>query len=385
MKKLLGKIHLWLGLASGLVVMVVALSGSILVFEKEIDEAVNRDFYFAAAGGARLPVDSLVRNVQAFDPSLELTEIEHIRNGEQRNFIISGKKDGATWMVAVNPYTGAVLRSINHDERFFTTVLHLHRYLLAGAVGKAVTGVSCIIFLLLIGTGLVLWWPKRYRNLKQRLKVKWAGSRKRLTWDLHAVGGFYVHLLLFVIALTGLTWSYKWFNNGIFMLFDGKPMQKYTAPNNRVQQPLAYGFYEQVYREANRRLPNRGKLSLMLPKADSLSVTVSKENYDAPVTNMVDYLFFERGTGQLLKERLYKNESMGMKVRRIVYPIHTGQIYGLPTKIIAFIVCLVAASLPVTGVFIWLGRKKKQKKAAVTREQSTGYLAPVERPATRIA
>lgn len=234
-------------------------------------------------------------------------------------------------------------------------------------VGKAITGVSCIIFLIMIITGIVLWWPKRWKMLKQRLSVKWSASRKRLNWDLHAVGGFYMHLVLFAIALTGLTWAYKWFNNGIFLVFDGKPYKKFEPPLNKVQQPIKAGFYEGLYQQANRQLPYKGELSFIINEKDSFAITVNKENHEASMSNIVDVLYYERGTGRLLKERLYKNESLGWKARRIVYPIHTGQIYGLPTKIIAFIACLIAASLPITGLYIWLGRKKKAAKAAIKK------------------
>jgi uncharacterized iron-regulated membrane protein len=211
-----------------------------------------------------------------------------------------------------------------------------------------------MIFLIMIITGLILWWPKRWKMMKQRISVKWSARRKRLNWDLHAVGGFYV---------TGLTWAYKWFNNAIFLAFDGKPYKKMEAPLNKVRQPIAAGFYDQLYRQANERLPYKGEVNFILPEKDSVAVTVSKENYEASISNVVDVLYFEKGTGQLLQDRLYKNASMGWKVRRIVYPIHTGQIYGLPTKIIAFISCLVGVSLPITGLCIWLGRKKKSAKA----------------------
>jgi uncharacterized iron-regulated membrane protein len=364
-KKIFGQLHLWLGLASSLVVLVVALSGSILVFEKEIDESVNSDFYFVEvpANTQRLPVDQLLAAAKAFDPAVKVTNIRMSTADAGRSAIFGGKKGEDMYVTAVNPFTGKVIRSINHSNRFFTIVLQLHRRLLMGDVGKAITGVSCLIFLSLIITGLVLWWPKRRKMLKQRLTVKWDASRKRLNWDLHAISGFYVHLVLFTIALTGLTWSYKWFNNGIFLLFDGKPMKKMEAPANKVMQPAMAGYYEKVYQDANKKLSYKGNVNIILPPKDSLAITVSKENLEAGRTNIVDVIYFEKGTGTLLKERLYKNETAGWKVRRAIYPIHTGNIYGWPTKIIAFISCLVGASLPITGLFIWLGRKKKKSAA----------------------
>ena len=374
-KKISGQLHCWLGLASGLVVFVVALTGSILVFEKELDEGVNHSFYFTEVpeGAQRLSADSLLSNARQYDASMQMTGMEIDAEAAGRNVLVRGKKNGETWFIAIDPWTGKVADAVNHERRFFTIVLKLHRYLLAGDVGKVITGIACLIFLALVLTGLLLWWPKRIRNLKQRLQIKWKSHSKRLNWDLHAVGGFYVHIIIFIIAFTGLTWSYKWFNNGIYLLFDGKPMKKNEVPANRQQLPVATGFYEKVCRETNRRLPNKGIVSIGIPEKDSLSIVVSKENLEASIPNVVDFLYFERGTGELLKERLYRNESTGMKVRRMVYPIHTGSIYGWPTKVLAFFSCLVAVSLPVTGLRIWLGRKKKAHKKIMT---------PVQRPAT---
>lgn len=367
-KKVFGQLHLWLGFASGLVVFIVALSGSILVFEKEIDESIHKDFFFVEipANAQRLPVDQLMVSAKAFDTTIKISGVRLSTADVSRTAVFVGKKKEDTYLVAVNPYTGKAIRSINDTRSFFTIVLQLHRYLLMGDVGKAITGVSCLIFLSLIMTGLILWWPKKRKMLQQRLKVKWDASRKRLNWDLHAVGGFYAHLVLFIIAFTGLTWSYKWFNNGIFLLFDGKPQKKVEVPVNKVIQPQIAGIYEKICEEANKRMPYKGNLIISLPAKDSLAITVSKENLEASRTNIVDFLYFEKSTGNLLKENYYKDQTAGMKVRRIIYPIHTGNIYGWPTKLIAFICCLIGASLPITGLYVWLGRKKKKSSAKKT-------------------
>lgn len=363
-KKIIRFIHLWLGLASGLVVLIVTLTGSILVFEKEIDEWVNKDFFFVKPAGTRLSVDSLLATARQHDKAFRVTSFQLSTGEPDHSVIFYGKKNKETIWMAVNPYTAQVLGTINHDKRFFTIVLQLHRYLCMGKVGKAITGVSCLIFLSLIITGLILWWPKKRREWQQRLKIKWKARAKRFNWDLHAVGGFYVHLVIFLIALTGLTWSYQWFNNGIFQVFDGKPQRKYITPPNQLSQAIPAGFYESIYQRTNQQLAYKGEVEITVPPADSLSVRVSKLNLEASYSNVVDYIYYEKGTGRILQERLYKNETMGMKVRRIIYPIHTGNIYGWPTKVLALIGTLVAFSLPITGLRIWLGRRKKKKVTA---------------------
>jgi uncharacterized iron-regulated membrane protein len=264
--------------------------------------------------------------------------------------------------VAVNPYTGQIISSIPGNKRFFSVVLQLHRYLCLGETGKVITGISCSIFAFLILSGLILWWPKR-NNRKQRFRIKWNASFKRLNWDLHAVFGFYLHIILFVIALTGLVWSYKWVNNLLYIAFDGNTkQQKIVVPTSLPVENAGIAYLDQILNKTNERLPYEGKITIRFAESDSLAISAAKENrfrHD----NVADFLYFEAGTGKLLKERLYDNESRGTIARRWIYPIHTGSFYGIPTKILALIATLVAFSLPISGFLIWIGRKKKKPAA----------------------
>lgn len=369
LKQVFGKLHLWLGLASGLVVLVVAATGSLLVFEDELDEWANHDFYFVNVppNAQRLTLDSMAGTAAAYNSSLKISRIYIETKADDRSVVFWAKKGKKqTWWIAVNPYTGKVIKAIDNNKRFFGVVLNLHRTLCMNEAGKAITGASCLIFAIMIITGLVLWWPKRWKLLKQRTRIQWSSHWKRLNWDLHAVGGFYVHIVLFFIALTGLTLAYPWFNNTVYFLLDGKPMKKMEAPANIVKQPVQAGFYESIYQQTNNTLPYKGRIGILMPEKDNLSITVNKMNREASVNNITDVLYFEKGTGRLLKENLFKNSSTGNKVRRMVVPIHTGKLYGWPTQIISLIAALVAFSLPITGLFIYLNGRKKSKARKVT-------------------
>ena len=370
MKKILGWLHLWLGIVSGIVVLIVALTGSLLVFEEELEHTFHSSFFYveAPANTARLPLDQLLANVQEQYPGYKSGSME-IEPEPDRSIIYllqkgKGKDKANQLYVAINPYTGKIIEALPANKRFFTIVLQLHRYLCMGETGKIITSISCSIFVILIITGLVLWWPKRNAR-KQRLSVKWNASFKRLNWDLHSVFGFYIHLVLLAISLTGLVWSYKWVNGLLFYAFNGssKP-EKVTAPKSQAVKNTGIAYFEQIYNTTNERLPYHGPVTIRF-ESDTVAIAASKYNMATSTSNTYDFLYFQAGTAKLVKERLHKNESAGMKARRMVYPIHTGSIYGWPTKIIALISSLVAASLPVTGLLIYLGRKKKNpvKKA----------------------
>lgn len=366
-KKIASQLHLWLGVSSGLVVFIVALTGSILVFEDELEPVIYPEFHVVEApkGQSSLPLDNLRDAVARAYPQQHIARIV-IEPRPDRTVIfglVKGKKEKDVLSVAVNPYTAEIADTRRENESFFHIVLQLHRYLCLEDTGKAITGVACVMFIVIMITGLVLWWPNR-KQAKQRFTIKWNAKFKRLNWDLHAVFGFYVLPFTFLIALTGLVWSYKWVNSMIFLTFDGKPQQKREAPANpSLVGTSKPGVLTQINTETNRLLNHPGRIQFTLPESDSLSITISKSNDEASIANVVDFLYFDQHDGHLISKRLYADETSGMKVRRLVFPIHTGSIWGWPTKILALIVALITATLPVTGIIIWVGRKfKKEKK-----------------------
>lgn len=363
MKKLSGWLHLWLGLASGLVVIVVALSGSLLVFEDELEHLLEPSLFSvqAPAGTPRMSLDALATMVKDRYPAYKTNNIE-IQPVENSTVTFYLKKKKEKLMVVTDPYTGKVIKTADADKRFFVVVRNLHRYLCMGETGKVITGISCSMFALIILSGLVLWWPKR-NNRKQRFKVKWNASFKRLNWDLHAIFGFYVHIFLFMISITGLVWSYKWVNNLLFYAFDGKPQVKAVAPAVKAVKGNEIAWLDKIYTETNQRLTYHGIVNIRFPEKKEMAITVGKENTDRVIDHIVDVLYFQAGSGEFVGDKLFSNDTKGTQARRLIYPIHTGSLFGWPTKILAFICALVAATLPVTGFLVWIGKKKKKPAA----------------------
>lgn len=363
-KKNIGLLHLWLGLASGLIVFIVALTGSILVFEEELDEFFNPEFYkVATVKNEKLPIDVILAKIEK---EYHITEIERIHtfHDPERTLIVTGtdstKKD---LIFAIDPYTRKVQTSIPEKGRFFSVVLDLHRHLILGEFGKAVTGISCLIFVFMLLSGMVLWWPKKLKNLKQRLTVKWSASFKRVNWDFHSTFGFYTFLVLLIISLTGLTWSYKWFESGIYLLADGtakKPSAKVENPTKIDPKNDKAFFYQKIFSKTDSIYKFTGDTQIRIPSDTINSLMVIKLNTEKSIPNISSMVYFDKYTGEFLKTKPYESFSNGDKIRRLIYPIHTGSIYGYPTKILAFLVCLFAATLPITGLLIWTGRKKKK-------------------------
>ncbi|MCR4033799.1 MULTISPECIES: PepSY-associated TM helix domain-containing protein [Flavobacterium] len=365
LKKNIGFLHLWLGLISGLIVFMVALTGSILVFEDELDEFFNPEFYkVATVGKEKLPVDVITSKVQKEFHLKKIDRLHSFYEPERTLLIMATDSDKKKQIISIDPYNGKVLASVPAKKRFFSVVLDLHRHLVLGDFGQAITGISCLIFIFMLLSGLVLWWPKKIKNLKQRLTVKWDASFKRVNWDFHSTFGFYTFLVLLIISLTGLTWSYKWFENGVYFLADGttkKTSAKVENPTKIDPKGDKSFFYQNIFSKTDSIYKFKGDTQIRMPADTINSILVIKMNLEKEIPNIASLAYFDKYTGKIVETRPYESFSNGDKLRRLIYPIHTGSIYGYPTKILAFLVCLFAVTLPITGLIIWLGRKKKSK------------------------
>ncbi|QIL75183.1 PepSY-associated TM helix domain-containing protein [Hymenobacter sp. HDW8] len=394
MKVFFRTIHLYLSLASGLVIAILCLTGAVLVFEKELEQAWHSERYFveAPATQPRLSLQQITQAVQASVPDAKVTGMkvyaDPLRTVEVS--LAGGKpgKEGATAQAGpagnaggakagekpkgggeggggpkyfVNPYSGQVIGPYVYRDTFFYTMFALHRGMVAGAVGKFVVGVSTLFFLFIIGTGVVLWWPATGKVLRQRLSVKWDASWKRLNHDLHIVLGFYSALFLFVFAFTGLAWSFEWFNKGIFTLTNSE-MKGPEPPKSVVAAAGSRLTYDAAYDVARQQMPTAQNFSIQLPKDSAESVRVAMLPKNAPHESANDELYLDQYNGQVLGKLAFEDRNLGQRVRRTFKPVHTGSIYGLPSKIIALIVCVLGFTFPITGVILWLNRLKKEKK-----------------------
>ena len=369
MKILFRTVHLYLSLAAGLVIAVLCLTGALLVFEHELTEALHPERYHVAAPSTpRRPLQQLVAAAQAARPGATITGLKVYADpartveiglaGEQGK----GGKGGPT--LFLNPYTGQLISEYRYRDSFFYQVFALHRGMVAGAAGKLVVGVSTLLFLVIIGTGLVLWWPASRRVLRQRLAVKWDASRKRLVHDLHVVLGFYAALFLFVFAFTGLAWSFEWFNRGIFTLTRSE--MKGPEPPVVAAGPAGQLLtWDAAYFAARQRVPDATFYVLSRPDAPTEAVRVATTGPGAAYEGATDELYLNPYNGQVVSELAFQDRNLGQRVRRLFKPVHTGAILGLPSKITALLVCLLGGTFPVTGVLMWLNRLKKQKRRAV--------------------
>lgn len=395
MRKISGQIHLWLGLLSGLVVFIVSITGCIFVFEEELFNLTHRDAVYV------LPAHTMPRSLS----ELRLIAQEKLGAGKRinnveiyadpaRTYIFSASKNNkeqgwnyfqrvSYWEeLYINQYTGDVTGIVNKEFEFFNVVRRLHQHLLLrNEVGSMIVGSCCLMFLVLLITGFILWFPKGKAGWRQRFTINWKARWRRVNYDSHNVGGFYVLPVAIVIVVTGLVWSFDWWEAGIYRMLGDNEKPRVMVEQSETIAPSPVDPIDIALQTSLTKDPEFQKLSFSFPEKKTQPLRVSMSVGIRSGWQASNAYYYHSVTGDPIKEILQEDKTLGTKWRNSNYGIHTGGIYGLPTKILAFFASFICASLPVTGFYIWWGKRKK----VVRKTKVNAAPGKMIRPRTAIA
>jgi uncharacterized iron-regulated membrane protein len=378
-KKLNAWLHLWLGLGSGLIVFIVSITGCIFVFQKDITEITHKDMIFVkpqstpmlapsvlqAKAQAAIGKDKPISYMTFYREPDRAWEFMVYKPGNDKAITVFGAVD-YYGSVFVNPYTGAVTGIHDYKHDFFVIVKYLHwSLLLHHPIGEQIVGWSTLIFVILLITGLILWWPKKWTKAtrEQSFKVKWSAKFKRVNYDLHNVLGFYSMLFALVIAFTGMVWAFKWFQATVYVIAarSTTPPERKTFKSDTLQLASNNGL-DIAYAHLLKEMPAATRFGASEPAAAAAAPLYMSAYFGKETYYDRDDFQFDKNTGKMLYRQQPKEKNAGERLIGMNYDIHVGAIAGLPGKILAFIISLICASLPVTGLLVWLNKGKKKAK-----------------------
>jgi len=362
-KKWIGRLHLWLGLLSGIVVFIVAITGCIYVFHDEIKD-ITRDHRLVEAQNSEyvLP-SSFITSAEALYPDFKTDFVMY--QGRNRSAFVYGELEKEPFYFYFDPYTGEYLAKENLHEDFFHIVEELHMYLLLPEeFGKQVVGISTIIFVFMLISGIILWWPKKRKHLKKKLQVKWNAKWRRINYDLHSSIGLYISSIALILALTGLTFVYSWMQDVIYETVNLGEEYHSDRIEQDIKQTSAKtskgNVLDIAFIKTTEKFPDQ-EMYFVWKQNDSIPI-ISGAYPEALNYHGQSNLYFHPETGELIATQNYADKSAGLQFQELNYGIHTGQYFGLLGKILAFFASLFVAVLPVSGFLIWCGRKRKSRK-----------------------
>ncbi len=377
-------LHLWLGITSGLVIFHLGITGCIFAFQKEITEFIHRKEFFVEvpANKKTIPLSILKATAEkTLGGKKKVTFISSYRQAD-RAWEFGAYKPGnpkAFWyfdsidyydIVLINPYTGKVTLVSDYKYEFFSIIKMLHwSFLINHPIGQQIIGWSTFIFVFLLISGMIMWWPKNLKksNFDKSFKIKWKAKFKRINYDLHNVLGFYVMIICLMLALTGLVWAFQWFQTTVYVVASRSisPPKQIVAQSDSTKSVKAIPF-DVAFETAQKLFKNAERIGMS--PAGGGTATIYATGYSGKETYWnFDVLLFDQYTGKLLARKNQRDKNAGEALIGMNYDIHVGAILGLPGKVMAFFASLIAASLPITGFIIWWGKKKKNKNHPGTK------------------
>ena len=402
MKKIFRKIHLWLSVPFGLIITLVCFSGAMLVFENEANEWFRRDLYYVeTVKESPLPMDKLLEKVATTLPdSVAVTGVS-ISSDPGRAYQVSLSKPRRASLY-VDQYTGEV-KGKSERSGFFMFMFRMHRWLLDSMNpgnegifwGKMIVGVSTLLLVFVLISGIVIWWPRTRKALKNSLKITATKGWKRFWYDLHVAGGMYALIFLLAMALTGLTWSFPWYRTAFYKVFGVEVQQRAAQgheqksdaqkrntklaahrekkregnevrkgersrrPENNhsdmysVTSPFVY--WQEIYDKLGRQNPEYKQISI-----SSGTASVSFNRFGNQRAS--DRYSFNTDNGEFTETSLYQHQDKSGKIRGWIYSVHVGNWGGMFTRILTFIAALLGSALPLTGYYLWIKRLIKVRK-----------------------
>ncbi len=387
-KYFIRQIHLWLGLTSGLVVFIISITGCLFVFQDEISRFVHPGWFYAENADPDVQIHLSLSRLQGIAQK-ELGADKPIQNivtyrDPNRSWEFMAYKGNDTALtyfgsltyfesVYIDPHTGTVTGKRDYKYDFFNIVKGIHWSLLLGSkYGQPIVGYSVLIFVVMLITGLLLWWPKKWTKATRDInfKIKWKASFRRVNYDLHNVPGFYTLVPALILASTGLVMAFRWFTAFVFLITtgstknpDGVYSKSIVPPAVTTQTPGPFSdtamAIDKAYWLANQVLPQAPRVGFS-PALDKDAVIYATGYPNDEVYYGYDVLQVDKYTGKLISRQNNSGKRFGEKLNDMNYDIHVGAIGGLAGKLIAFIASLVCASLPITGFLIWYYKKYKK-------------------------
>ena len=376
--------HLYIALAVGFVFVVLGLTGSVNVFFRELEE-IHLPSPVPGANPALRPLDDIVQTLRAAHPQ---------RTGPW-TLVLPGHGKAYLWAiykrpeetadeyygplrVLVNPYTGEIAGESFWGQTPWTLVYELHVDFLAGKLGTGPGEIGSKIisflglpFLISCLTGLYLWWPSKGK-LRQSLTLKRGASPERFYFDLHKTTGFYGSAILIILAFSGFSFAYGEYVEPLVRLVSPVTPGHLKEPAleskpTRAGPPLSVADAVTI---ADRLFPTAELRAVELPDGPAGVYAIEKRQPgEANRIRPRSKVWIDQYNGTILAVQDPNRFSGGETFLSLLWPLHSGEAFGLAGRILWCVAGLAPLLLYVSGLIRWQ-QKRRASRGQRTRRRS---------------
>lgn len=340
-------LHTWVGLAAALFIVVIAASGAAVVFENEIDRALNPATSYVTPAGPPLPVTELVKGAVASRPGDRAIAVR-LPEAPWQSLEIATR---GRVSVFVDPYTGRILGTRDRQKGLARSLHRLHTELLGGPIGRKVVDWIVALFLVLAVSGLVLWWPRKIVGVRR------ASSWKRRNFDLHNLVGFYASIVFLVIAGSGILIGFEKTTDPLVKKLNAWNPEPPPLTSTPVAGATAIDP-DRALTAARAALPGAFASNISVPAGPKGVYRVLMKFPEDRTPAGRSRAYVDQFSGKVLFVENTRDAPLGTRILNLKRSLHTGDVLGWPTRILYFLVVLGAALQAVTGALVWWNARR---------------------------
>ena len=347
---LLLRLHRWIGVAAGLYVILACTTGAALVFRVDLQRAQHPQL-FTAPDAAGADIAAIMESVRDAYPRHRLSGVDAPTSARQTFLAYVTSESGFLTLFA-DPATGAV-RGEMPPGTFIAWLQDLHFNLLGGRTGRVVNGIGAACLLLMVATGVPVWWPRR-RHVRWRLR------------DVHGVGGAVTAGFVLLWSVTGFYFAFpSAFRAAVGLV---SPITVARAPQSRDAGAERSGpgdapSWRALIDIARARVPGQHVARVVVPADDrgAFLVMFSPQPSPPPGSPRLTSVYLDQFTGEVLEDGAARRQTMGDRVMAWVAPLHVGNFAGAGVKVAWSAGGLAITCLAATGLLLWLRRPRRRR------------------------
>jgi uncharacterized iron-regulated membrane protein len=358
MRRLFFNLHLYTALIAGAFILVLGLTGSMMAFEPEIDHVLHWRLTYVKPQGRVLSVGEIRAAIEKAFPG-EPIGAYGLSTAPNISYQVALNRG----VVSIDPYTGKVLGVRQRSDLVNAMLNDIHQIHLrlgirsASDPGKKIMSWAGVAVLFLLLSGVYLWWPY------QRVTIQWGGWSMRTWLDIHNAVGIFSFVFLLVLAATGVVIGFEEQTTPLlYKLTRSQPSNKpefQVAPWPGVKMITP----DQALEIARAALPGAAPFEINVPLA--------KEPYYVRLRYPEDRtpggrsgVSIDPYTAKVLFVEGSRTAPAGRRMVNANRAIHTGDIFGIPSKTILSLASLMAVMQLVSGLAMWWKRRAQRKRAA---------------------
>jgi sulfite reductase (NADPH) flavoprotein alpha-component len=375
LKKTLFQLHWFFGISAGLVLALMGITGATVSFQDEILSVLNPSVLQVEKQVAGvLPPAELVERIEAASgKKVSMLSVETDSGAAAKVFFTPPPGERRGQMRYFNPYTAEFMGDATGQD-FFGLMLQLHRFLAMGDTGRQITGACTLILLFFCLSGLYLRWPRQWNSWRAWLTLDWKKKGRSFNWDLHSVAGTWCLVFYLLAAVTGLSWSYEWFNKGLTHLLSDAPQNERVrggrgpAPSGPAPTADYSAMWSSIYSAAG---PALSAYNIRMPPVAGQPATVFYLLNSSPHDRALNQITLDPVTGIVKRHDRYSDKSFKAQLLTSIYALHVGSYFGIVGRIILTISALTMPLFFVTGWLLYLDRRRKKKYIKEARKGLT--------------